>query len=63
MQYSVKKTNSIQISINNDFFGVNPINTSLFGSPNKNKSINKKFVKKNIIKIHLVLPNPFRHFI
>ena len=48
MQYSVKKSNSIQISINNDFLGVNPINTCLFGSPNKNKSINKKFVKKKI---------------
>ena len=49
MQYSVRKTNSFQISINNvnnDFFGVNPINSCLFSSSNKNNSINKKFMKK-----------------
>ena len=62
MQYSIQKANSLQISINNDYLGVNPINTCLFSSPNRNNLINKKFVKKKYKMNSFSSSGPFQTF-
>ena len=59
LQLSVQKNNSRQISNNNDFLGINHINTSLFTSPYKNNNpINKKFNNTNSFS----LGKPFQTF-
>ena len=59
LQLSVQKNNSRQISNNNDFLGINHINTSLFTSPYKNNNpINKKFKNTNSFS----LGKPFQTF-